>query len=145
RAGDKRYVRILLLEHSRKYLVPLDVLGTPLFVANANHLEVEGRRMAQLGPLTAPLTGGGRVRKLNQIDCVLNEMIEIFKRGQLARIELAGHAAIQNWQRLSADIFAKLKVFVVAEAERLVIVRRRTPVEFCVPAIDDEAAVVQSS
>ncbi len=42
-------LRILLLEHSGEYLVALDVLRTPLFVADADHLQVERRGVTHRG------------------------------------------------------------------------------------------------
>ncbi len=86
-----------------------------------------------------------RVRKFDQIDRVLNVVIEIFERRQFTRVKLASHAAVENRQRLRADIFAQKKVFVVTQSERLVIVGRRAPVEFGVPTIDDQTAFVQIS
>ena len=118
-------VRILLLESFGEYFVSLDVLRSPLFVADANHLQVERLRVAHLGALASPLGVDGSIGEFDQIDRVLNVVIEIFERREFTGVELAGHAAVQNRQRLGADVFAQQEVFVITETERLVVVRRR--------------------
>ncbi len=70
----------------------------------------------------------------------MDVFVEFVERGGLAGIELAGHAAVEDRQRLRADVFGQLEVFIKAEAEGLEVVGRRPGIEFVVPAIDDGLA-----
>ena len=67
----------------------------------------------------------GAVGELDQIERILNVRLQLVERHQLARVELAGHAAVENRQRLGADVFGQLKELEEAHAERLEIVGRR--------------------
>ena len=58
------------------------------------------------------------------------------RRPVALRIELASHAAVDDRQRSSADVFRQLEIFVKSQTERLVIIRRRLVFEFVVPTID---------
>jgi hypothetical protein len=105
-------------------VVAVNVLLAPLFVAHAEHFQMKRLGMAQGGALGAPGGIGIAIGELDQVQRILNVRLQLVQGAQLAGIELAGHAAIQNRQRLRADVFAQLKVFVEAQAEGLVIVRR---------------------
>ena len=104
--------------------VALDVLRPPLLVADAEHLQVERRRMPHRGPPAAPALVDRAVGELDQVERVLDVGIERVERRQLARVELAGHAAVEDRQRLGADVLGQLEVLEEAEPERLVVVGR---------------------
>ena len=59
---------------------------------------------------------------------------------QLAGVELAGHAAVEDRQRLGADVLAQLEELEEAQAERLEVIRRGPVLELVVPAVDDQLA-----
>src|SRR5687768_11637265 len=116
-AGDQGYLWMLRLQHLGKALVTFDILRAPLFVANANHLQVEGRRMPHRGAFPPPDAGGSGIGKFNQVEGVLYVMVEVVKWSQFAGIELASHAAIENRQGFGSNVFAEQKIFVIPEAE----------------------------
>ena len=80
------------------------------------------------------------VGELDQVERVLHVGIELIDRHQLVGVELAGHAAVQDRQRLGADVLGQLEVLVEAEAERLEVVGRLAMAELVVPAVDDRGA-----
>ena len=129
------------LERRGEDLVALDVARSPLLVADADHGEVKRLGMAHLGAQLPPGRGYGAVGEFDQVQRVLDVFVELVERGSFAGVELAGHAAVEDGQRLRADVFGQLKIFVEAEAERLEIVRRGPRIEFVVPAIDDGLAL----
>ena len=51
--------------------------------------------------------------------------IELVQRRELAGVELARHPAVEDRQRLGADVLGELEVLEEAEPERLVVVGRR--------------------
>ena len=65
------------------------------------------------------------VGELDQIERVLDVRDRAVQRRQLAGVELAGHAAVEDRQRLGADVLAELEVLEEPEPERLVVVGRR--------------------
>ena len=67
----------------------------------------------------------GAVGELDQVERVLNVGPQFVERHQLAGVELAGHAAVEDRQRLRADVLRELKEFEEAQAERLEVVGRR--------------------
>ena len=88
-----------------------------------NGLRVPHRRAA-----AAPGRVDRAVGELDQIQRVLDVRIQLLERGQFAGIELAGHAAVQDRQRLRPDVFAELEEFEKAQPKRLEIVRARAGV-----------------
>ena len=94
-------------------------------------------------PIRARACPSGRRRavgELDQVERVLDVRVELVDRHELAGVELAGHAAVEDRQRLGADVLRQLEVLEEAQAERLVVVRRRPVHELVVPAVDDERA-----
>ena len=81
--------------------------------------------MPDRGALRAPGARRRPVGELDEIERVLDVGVELIERRQLAGVELAGHPAVEDRQRLGADVLGELEVLVEAEAERLVVVRRR--------------------
>ena len=65
----------------------------------------------------APQGVGRAVGEFDEVQRVLDVRAEFRERAQFAGIELAGHAAIQNGQRLGADVLAQLEILEEAEAE----------------------------
>src|SRR5687767_16014405 len=63
--------------------------------------------MAHLRALSTPFRICGRIRKFDQIDRILNVVVQVFKRRQLAGIKLASHTAVQNRQWFRTDVFAQ--------------------------------------
>ena len=120
-----------------EHRVALDVLRPPLLVADADEFQVERRRVAHVGAPLAPRARHRTVGELDQVERVLDVGIELVERHQLVRVELAGHAAVQDRQRLGADVLGQLEVLEEAEAERLEVVGRRPVAELVVPAVDD--------
>ncbi len=118
--------------------VALDVLRTPLFVADAEHLHVERLGVAEGRAPGAPGARHRAVGELDQVERVLDVGRELVERHELAAVELAGHAAVEDRQRLGADVLGELEVLEEAQAERLVVVRRRPMLELVVPAVDQE-------
>src|SRR5690349_4843855 len=109
-AGDELDVRVLGLDRLGEWLIPLEVLWAPLFIAHAEHRQVEWLGMPHRRALGAPCARRGAVGKLNEFQRVLNERFKLIDGTQLAGVELTPHAAVQDWQRLCADVFAELKV-----------------------------------
>src|SRR5262245_48844085 len=66
--------------------------------------------------------------------------MDLVDGGRFTRVELTGHAAIQNRERTCANILRQLEILVKAQAERLIVVRRRLVVELVIPAINDGLA-----
>ena len=89
----------------------------------------------------APGAGDRAVGELDQVERVLDVGIDGVKRRQLSRVVLTRHAAVDDRQRLGAQVFRQQEVLVEAKAERLVVVRRRPVGELVVPAVDDQRAL----
>ena len=68
--------------------------------------------MAVFGSDSAPLTVCRAIGVFDRVEGVLHPRAELVHR----HIFFMGHAAIDDEQRLGAEIFAELKVFMVAEA-----------------------------
>ena len=98
--------------------------------------------MAQRRAFCAPDGIRRAVGKLDQIQRVLDERVKPVERTEFSGVELAGHAAVQDRQRLRADVFAHLEEFKEAEAERLEIIRRGAMEKFVVPAVDEQLALL---
>ena len=82
------------LQHFREALVAFDITRPPLLVSDADHLQVEGRRVSHLRAEAAPTSSGRRaVRKFDQIESVLNEWLQLFERE--VSLELNWHAMPQ--------------------------------------------------
>src|SRR5690242_17924951 len=113
---------MLLFEGVRELAITLHVLWTPLLVPDANHGQFERRRMSNRRTLCAPLGRSRAFGEIDQVERVLDEGIKLVDRAKFARVELAGHSAVQNRQRQRANVFAQLEEFVKAEPERLKIV-----------------------
>jgi hypothetical protein len=108
---------VLLLQHAFEFGIPFDVLRPPLFVAHADILQVERRRVPERRALASPLGGLRTVGELDQIERVLDVRVELIQRNQFVRIELAGHAAVEYGQRRGADVLRQLEVLVKAQSE----------------------------
>src|SRR5208282_4889688 len=52
-----------------------------------------------------------------------------------------GHAAVQDRERLGADVIAQLEILQETQPERLKVIRRGTVEKFKVPAVDQEFAL----
>ena len=78
------------------------------------------------------------IGKFNKIQCILHIRIQLIKWHQFGRIELAGHATIQNRQWCCTDIFCQLKIFKEAQPKCLKIIRCRAMCKFKIPAVDDQ-------
>src|SRR5262249_13286780 len=68
-------------------------------------------------------------------------LVQIVEGSQLGGVELTGHSAVENRKWLGADVLAEQEILVIAEAERLVIIRRGAMSEFGGPAVDDQPPV----
>ena len=108
---NKSHLRIFLLDFPDKSLIPFDVLGSPLFIAYPQHLQVEGGRMAHVCPYFSPLGFNGSIGKFDQIEGILDIRFELVHRHHFRRIKLAGHSATQDWKRFRPQIFCQLKIF----------------------------------
>src|SRR5262249_61843227 len=69
-AGDEHDLRVLGLDRPGEAFVSFDVLRPPLLVADADHLQVEWRRMAHRGALASPRAGRGAVGEFDQVERV---------------------------------------------------------------------------
>ena len=78
---------------------------------------MERFRMSHRGAPGAPRAARRAVGKFNQIQGILYEGLKLVQRAEFPRIELAGHAAIEDGQRFAADVLAKLKELEEAEPE----------------------------
>src|SRR5258705_12190475 len=94
--GDKGNLRMFFFKHPGELLVALDELWSPLFITHAHHFEIEGRRVSHLRPQTTPGTIDWTIGELNEVQGILDVRIQLVERGQLAGVELAGHAAIDD-------------------------------------------------
>ena len=139
--GDEQDFGMFFLERFGEARVTLNVLLAPLFISHAEHFQVERFRMPHRGPPGAPGAGSRAVGKLDQVQRVLDIRLKLVQRRQFAGVELAGHAAIQNRQRLRADVLAQLEELEKAQAKRLEIIRRRPVQKFIVPAVDEQLAI----
>src|ERR1039458_9659097 len=136
--GNQTDLRVFRLQDFGKLGITLDILRSPLFVADTHHFHIKGRRMAEGGAFRPPLAGDRAIGKLDQVERVLNERVKLVERAQLGGVELAGHAAVQNGQRLRADVLAQLEELEEAKAKGLKVVGCWTVEEFVVPAVDEQ-------
>src|SRR5688572_9440465 len=92
-----------------------------------------------------PGTAGIAISKFDKVQRILDIRIQLVHWYKLCAIELASHAAVENWQRFSTYIFCKLKIFEKSQPESLEIIRCRPMSKFVVPAVDDELTLIQSA
>src|SRR5664280_2645941 len=136
--GNELDFGMLFLDRLCEFCVAVNVLLSPLFIADAHHFQVERSGMSERRALRAPSGVRRAVGKFNQVQRVLNVRPKFVERTKFAGVELAGHAAVDDGQRFGADVLAQLEKLKEAEAERLVVIRRRTMNKFIVPAVDEE-------
>ena len=67
----------VFLQHGVKLRIAINVGLLPVFVADADHLQMEGAGGFSAA-LRAPRAGDGAIGEFNQIDGILNESIEFF-------------------------------------------------------------------
>jgi len=118
---------------------------SPLFITDGNVLQVEGGRVAHVAAEFAPMRGHRTVGKFHQVEGIPDVGFQVFHLAVLVVVvvfELARHAAVENRQRLSTDLFAEEKIFVKAQSQRLVIVGEAAVGKGVIPAVDVQGAVL---
>src|SRR5262245_15476221 len=146
RAGDQCDIGMFRLEDFGELFVAFDILRPPLFVADADHLQVEWSGMAQFGAFAAPDSGDRAVGEFDQIERILKVWVEPVERRQLLGIELASHPAVDNRQWLSAGVLTKLEIFEKPQTKRLEVILSGAvgiaAFELHIPAIHDETPLL---
>ncbi len=99
--------------------------------------------MAELGSFLSPPSGRIPVGKFDQIEGIPNERFELIDGDHFRRIELAGHAAVDDGQGRGADVLAELEVFKEAETEAFHIVGGLAFGDIVGPDALDELAVLE--
>ena len=110
--GDKYHFRVLGLDGVVEQAVMILVDRSAVLVADFHVLQVEGGRMAGLGPEPAPLAFDRAVGIFDGIQGVLDPGADL----SLRTCVLVGYAAVDDEQRLRADVFTELQILVVAQA-----------------------------
>src|SRR5580765_5176447 len=95
-AGDELNLGVAPFDGLREAGVALYVLRPPLFVTNAEQLEVKRLRVTHRGAFGPPLATRRPVSKFHQVKHVLDVRLELVHRNELGCVELAGHAAIED-------------------------------------------------
>ena len=94
--------------------------------------------MSHLGTDLGPLVGGGvAVGKLNEVDAVVDEGLQLVHRGMGIKsvLELAGQSHAEHGQGLGADVLAELEELEEAQTVALVVVAVVAIVEGVLPAV----------
>ena len=113
----------------------------PLFITDADHLQIEGFGMSHIGTHLSPLGSNRAVGKFNQVECILYVRIELIHRDHFVAFVLAGEPAADYRKRFCTEVFAQQEVFEVTKSQSLEIVREGFMFEGVVPAVFIQRAV----
>ena len=123
----------------------LGIQLSPMLVADSNVFQAERRRMPHICPQFAPAGSDRSVGKLDQIQGIIDVGLQLLYWHMLLHalvLKLAGEPAIQDGQRLRAQILTQLKIFEEAQTVRLVIVGEFLMREGVVPTVDVERTIL---
>src|SRR5690554_531108 len=95
------------------------ILRTPIFITNTEILQVKRFRVTGGYPFRSPVTIDRPVGIFDQVKSILNPFIKLLHGDNLRPPDLTRKTGIQDWHRLSPQVFTEQEIFVETKAVRL--------------------------
>ena len=100
--------------------IPFKKRLSHLFIAHGNVLQPKGRLMSQLRPHSSPFCSLRiSIGKFYQIQGIINPWLQLIKRRHAAVMRIIASGKDRNG--FGADILTKLEIFIIAQAQSLVV------------------------
>ena len=144
-------LRILGTDSLHEVLEALGIERSPLLVAHADELQVEGGGVAHVGTQFTPLRIGSAVAELDEVEAVVDVGLQVggshMHAGGILVVVLilAGQSDVEDGQRLGTDVLRQAEQLVEAHAVGLEVVGEEAVGEGVVPAVLIQRTVLNRS